>query len=223
MQLQTLPILLLAATLSACAGFRGEIPSKEAHFDGLEARHFALPAFERIVFDVNAMIILRMGAPSALVLSTEPDHFEHLLTNVTDGELLVQHTGHHSGRRFVKIEIVTGNLTAIQIDSRVKATFLDIEVEDIKIGFDGTGEVTFRGSCQRVQYEISAIGEFDAAQFLCHDVIANISGIGDATIFADGSLSINVSGIGDVTVLGNPRVDQRHSSGIGDVSIYDKD
>lgn len=213
-----LSALLLAATLPACS-FHGEIPSTTAHFKGLEARAIALPAFDRIVFDANALITLRMGHPQTLVLSTEPDHFAHLRASVTDGELLIEHTDRHSGNRYVKIDVVTPDLAAVQLDAVVEADFQDIEVDDIRIGFSGIGDVTFGGSCRRVTYNISAIGDFDAAQFLCHEVIARISGIGDATIYADGSLSLDVSGIGDVTVLGHPRVDRLRSRGMGDVSI----
>lgn len=213
-----LSALLLAATLPACS-FHGEIPSTAAHFDGLETRTIALPAFDRIVFDANALITLRMGHPQALVLSTEPDHFAHLRASVTGGELLIEHTGRHSGNRYVKIDVVTPDLAAVQLDAVVEADFQDIQVDDIRVGFSGIGDVTFRGSCQRVTYDISAIGDFDAARFLCHDVTARVSGIGAATIYADGSLSLDVSGIGDVTVLGQPKIKNLRSSGIGDVSI----
>lgn len=222
MRVNSFFLMTLAIALSACSGFRGEVPTKAAHFRGLEARSLDLADFDRIIFDADALITLRMGAPRTLVLSTEPDHFDHLRTSVTDGELLVEHTGRHAGRRYVKLDIVTPKLAAVQIDAVVEADFRDIEVVNISIGFDGIGAVTFQGSCRRAVYEISAIGEFDASRFLCHDVVADISGIGDATIFADGSLSLNVSGIGDATVLGNPKVDQLHSSGIGDVSFPDR-
>lgn len=223
MRLNSLFILLLAASLSACSAFRGEVPSKAKHFDALEARPIALPAFNRIVFDADALITLRMGAPRALVLSTEPDHFGHLSADVVDGELLIRHTGKHSGRRYVMLDIVTPDLAAVEIHAVVEADFRDIKAENITIEFDGIGEVTLQGSCQRAAYQLSWIGEFDASQFLCHDVVARISGIGDAAIFADGSLSLEVSGIGDVTVLGGPRVDRMRSSGIGDVSFRKRD
>lgn len=218
MRVSSLLLPILAATLPACS-FTGEIPSKPAHFDKLEARAIDLPAFDRIVFDADALITLRMGAPRALMLSTEPDHFAHLTTVVTDGELLIQHTGRHSGRRYVMLDIVAPELNAVEIDAVVDADFSDIAAEDITIEFDGIGEVTFQGSCERVTYNISSIGDFNAAKFLCHDVVAHISGIGSATIFADGLLSLDVSGIGDVTVRGNPRIDKMHTGGIGDVSF----
>lgn len=215
--------LLLAVTLSACSSFGGEIPSKAAHFDGLEARPVDLPAFDRIVFNADAKITLRMGSKPVLILSTEPDHFTHLNAIVTDGELLIEHTGHHSGRRYVKLDIVTPDLSAIKIDANVNAELSGIEVGDITIDFDGIGEITIEGSCQRVTYNISSIGEFDASRFLCQDVVAQISGIGDATIFADGNLSLVVSGIGDVTVVGKPRIDKIRSRGIGSVSFSSRD
>lgn len=212
-------LLAVLGATSACTGFRAEVPDSEKEYARLESRSFDLAPFERIRLDGDAELRLRVGREQAVVLSTEPDHFDNLRLEVFDGELSIEHRGHHAGRRFVALEISVATLNALSIDGAVEAEITGIDAESFELTIDGAGSLVISGRCGRGDFTFDGKGSLEAFGLLCHRVRLRASSMGSVEVYADQAIDLKVSGIGSVEVRGHPKEVRRKASGIGSVDI----
>lgn len=212
-------LLAVLGATSACTGFRAEVPDSEKEFARLETRSFDLAPFQRIRLLGDAELRVLAGQDQAVRLSTEPDHFDNLLLEVFDGELLIKHRGRHAGRRFVALEVKVAALSALTIDGAVEAEITGIVAETFELEIDGVGSVVISGSCNRGNFTIDGKGSLEAFGFLCHRVRLQASGMGSVEVYADQAIDLKVSGLGSVDVRGHPKEVRRKASGIGSVDI----
>ncbi len=98
----------------------------------------------------------------------------------------------------------------------------DIEAEQpctlnaINASITGSGDILFRGTANNVTLHISGSGDMKFSELKASTVNCSISGSGDASVFATGSLEANISGSGDIEYFGHPSVNSS-VSGSGEV------
>lgn len=97
---------------------------------------------------------------------------------------------------------------------------LDLNAPSVNAGLSGACSVDLRGQTKNVELDGSGASKFLCFDLLAENVSVEISGAGEAQVFASVKLDVRVSGAGTVHYKGNASVNQR-VSGAGSVNKVD--
>ena len=99
----------------------------------------------------------------------------------------------------------------------------DIQVNGLKAGelearVTGSGDVTLKGSADRLQAEVTGSGDVHAADLSVKSAQVKVTGSGDVAVRATAELDATIMGSGDVHYYGHPPEVHKHVSGSGDIT-----
>jgi Putative auto-transporter adhesin, head GIN domain len=92
---------------------------------------------------------------------------------------------------------------------------LSVDAPEIKTQVTGSGDIKINGSTGKFTVGITGSGDVKAAELKAEDAKVNITGSGNAEVFASVKLDVSVAGSGDVKYKGNaPQINtSMHGSG----------
>lgn len=94
---------------------------------------------------------------------------------------------------------------------------MELNAPAISAEISGAGSVTLKGEAKELKVDGSGSSHFRCFDLMAENVSVDISGAGDAEVFASVKLAVDVSGAGSVKYKGNATVSQK-VSGSGNVS-----
>lgn len=95
---------------------------------------------------------------------------------------------------------------------------LDVDAPDVDCKVVGSGNASLRGLTKNFNADVTGSGTLNAGDLRAENTKVEVSGSGDASVFASVELFARVSGSGDVKYSGSPaKVDQK-TSGSGSIS-----
>jgi Putative auto-transporter adhesin, head GIN domain len=97
---------------------------------------------------------------------------------------------------------------------------LEVNAPAVKVGVSGAGSVTLKGETRDFSVDGSGSTDIKCYELLAENTKVDISGAGNAEVFASVKLDVDVSGAADVKYKGNATVSQR-VSGAGSVKKTD--
>ena len=97
----------------------------------------------------------------------------------------------------------------------------EVDAPAISVSLSGTGTIKLRGRTKDFDCEISGVGHADCGNLESENTKVNVSGVGDAHVFASVRLDATVSGTGSVFYRGNPQYPEIHTSGVGTIRSED--
>ncbi len=98
---------------------------------------------------------------------------------------------------------------------------LDVDAPEVDMEVTGSGSVTLSGATRKLRSEINGSGELYAFNLMSEETEVEISGSGDAEVYASKVLGISVSGAGNVSYKGNPPSLNQNVAGSGSVRKAD--
>lgn len=200
---------------------------------------------ERNVGDFNAIsvggafeLILSQGEKEALVIETDENLMEFIITEVRGNELIIKTEKNLRNFKVLKAYVTFRELEsmdfsgAVEVSSEGKLVFSDLaieasgateitmqmEAESISMDLSGASEINFSGYCKSATIESSGASELDALDFETEDLTMEISGAGEARVFVTQSIDVSVSGAADIRYKGNPHTVNQNTSGAGSIS-----
>jgi hypothetical protein len=99
-------------------------------------------------------------------------------------------------------------------------TLRDVTYQSLSVTTSGAGKVVATGAATRTQFKLSGAGGIDAAGLRSSFADVQVSGAGQATVWATVDLKARVSGAGGVKYKGSPGVEQK-VSGAGRIRSMD--
>ena len=93
----------------------------------------------------------------------------------------------------------------------------DINAPDVDANITGSGDMYIKGETRNADIQITGSGNYICPDLKAENATVDISGSGDATLFADARLKATIAGSGDVKYKGNAAVEQ-HIAGSGAVT-----
>jgi len=90
----------------------------------------------------------------------------------------------------------------------------DIEAKTLKLDLSGASECDFRGKVDKLSIHLSGAGDFDARDLMANEVDVDLSGAGNARVYAKDKLDVSISGVGSVRYRGEPEI-HKSVSGLG--------
>jgi hypothetical protein len=97
---------------------------------------------------------------------------------------------------------------------------LELNAPRITAEVTGAGKLTLKGEAKELEVEGTGSSHFKCMEMMAEDVKVNITGSGDAEVFASVKLDVKVSGSGSVRYKGNASVSQK-VAGSGSVKKVD--
>ncbi len=94
---------------------------------------------------------------------------------------------------------------------------LDLETDRVIAEIDGVGSFWLQGNANYHKVEFSGVGSYEAKNLICKNTIVESDGVGNVEVFASNKFIGHANGIGSVTYYGNPDDVSIDSSGIGKV------
>lgn len=98
---------------------------------------------------------------------------------------------------------------------------MEVDVPEIKTNISGSGTVTLKGETREFNLGLSGAGNAHCYNLLSENTKVDISGAGDAEVYASVKLDAEVSGAGTVSYKGNAKSVKQEVSGAGSVKKVD--
>jgi hypothetical protein len=116
--------------------------------------------------------------------------------------------------------VITGNEVTLDLSGACN-THLNVDVNKLGIEASGASEIEVKGKAVYFSVEGSGSTSVSAFQLMSENATIDLSGAGDAEVFASQSLKADLSGAGSVSYKGNPPSVSKEISGAGSVSKAD--
>jgi hypothetical protein len=159
-----------------------------------------------------------VGTDQSIVIEAEDNLIPFITTEVSDGVLTIGTTDETSlePTRTLHFTVTVGRVELAEISGAGTLSIEDPENDRIDLSVPGAGTISVSGEVDWLTASISGTGTVEAARLAADDVIVEVSGAGNATVWAVNSLDVTLSGAGNVSYWGEPQVDQT-ITGIGDL------
>ena len=198
--------------------------------------------FNGLQFKAVGKIIVTQGETENLIIDADPEIRERIRTEVKEGILWV--TYESDWKDWTGINLIdkgmpnfyltmkevkslsisgVGNLDAASINTDTlhlslsgpaTMTIGTLTANSLKVDMSGVGSIDVAGKCSDQNLELSGAGSYKAPRLESEQTTVKLSGVGNATIWANVMLYAAISGAGAVEYYGSPKITQ-NISGIG--------
>lgn len=196
--------------------------------------------FTKVHSSGSADVEIMSGSNCAVTVEDDENLLPYLETNVENGTLNIryQHGISVSGDH-AKIYITAPTLSGITTSGTSNITLNGVLQNSNKISFktsgvgnidgevdapavsvtiSGTGTVKLNGHTKNFDCDISGVGHAACGNLESENTNVDVSGVGDAHVFASVHLSAKVTGAGSIYYRGNPQNPEIQTSGVGNVT-----
>ena len=125
-----------------------------------------------------------------------------------------------SGAGRATVEKPVGDQLKVKLSGAGTVNLREITYKELSVTTSGAGKVIATGAAPRTQFKLSGAGGIDAAGLRSSFAEVQVSGAGQASVWAAYDLKARVSGAGGVRYKGSPTVEQK-VSGAGRVRPID--
>ncbi len=181
-----------ALVLSACTTGSGDIVTEDRTVDD----------FDRIEISsaVTVELVVEPGAETTVSVTYDDNLIDRVKTEVRSATLVISLDGSVStlgGGRFVSVTV--DSLEALEV----------------------SGAVELRGSGEVTSYDLAVSGasDVDLRDLAANDVVIEVDGASEVSIWASQSVTGDVSGASDVTVHGDPGTVNVETSGVSELRM----
>jgi len=193
-------------------------------------------SFNKIDISGGYEVVLNQGDIERLEIEIDENLIDYIKTNVKKNTLFIKSKKNFGKTKAMKIYITVVNIKAIEVSGAIKLTNkgiykgdklkidvsgaadidLELKVEKLVMDMSGASETTLKGSSTNFKIELTGAGELDAEKFKTQHTSVEISGAGEAKVYAKKTLDIEVSGAGSIHYKGNPTI-TKDISGAGSI------
>lgn len=228
-------ITIAALTLSAC---QFSIIRGSGH---VITEKRAVSGFDAVSLSGTGDVTLTQGESESLEIEAEDNIIPHIVTEVKGSTLYIYEDQRASRTslqptRPIHFNLAIKNLKSFDLSgagsihaASLKADSLSIsisgagniildklEANTLTTTVSGTGNVDIAGKAAQQNSHMSGMGNYRTPNLQTQSSVIEISGAGNATVWALDSLSAHISGAGSITYYGQPQVTQS-ISGIGSI------
>ena len=193
-------------------------------------------------FRAVGKIILTQGETESLVIHADPEVRSRIHTEITDGVLVISYNSDWrdwTGINFIDKGVTTFNLSMKEINSitisgvgnldsasvasealslsvsgPATITIGNVTANTLAIEMSGVGSIDLAGKVTEQSINLSGAGSYKAPRLQSQRTSVKLSGVGNATVWADEALDAVISGAGAVEYYGAAKINQK-ISGIG--------
>jgi hypothetical protein len=167
-----------------------------------------------------------VGGDYMVTLSGREDDLARTTVGVEDGVLTLDTAERNAdGKRKLVKHAITATISmpalrAIDAAGVVDGAVAGIDADAFEADISGVGELELSGRCDALDADVSGVGELDAENLLCRTVVVEVSGVGEAKVYASERVDAEIAGIGKIEISGSPpEVSKSQTSPLGRISV----
>jgi len=195
--------------------------------------------FTKIHSSGSADVVITNGNQCAVTVEDDENLLPYMVTVVNNGTLQIHYRdGISVSNDHAKIYVTAPTLSNVATSGTSNITMSDllqnpgkisfhtsgtgsiegeVDAPAISVNLSGTGSVKLLGRTKDFDCRISGVGHADCGNLQSENTTVDVSGVGEAHVFASVHLNATVSGTGSVYYRGNPQNRQIHNSGVGSI------
>lgn len=223
-------LIVLSFTLYSCINSidgNGNVITEERPVD----------SFNKIDISGGFEVFINQGKSEKLELEVDQNLLELIETKTKNNTLYIKNKEAIGSAKSLKLYITVVNVKDIDISGAVELNSkgsitsdvlevdisgaadinLSVKVDELIMDMSGASETTLKGEAENFKIELSGASDLQAEKLKTKHTSIDISGAGNAKVFAKKTLNVEVSGAGSVKYKGNPKV-TKDISGAGSVS-----
>lgn len=186
------------------------------------SRSYDFAGFDSIAVHGAYAIEVEVGGGYSVALSGPEERLADARLRVENGALVLDERECRDCRRegALRARITLPSLDALEVtgvadNSRISG----IDAENFSIEVSGVAELALAGRCGRLSLRVEGVSDIDGQNLRCGDAVADLEGVGEASIHASNSLEADVDGMAQLTVYGSPRTIEERSGGFARVDV----
>src|SRR3989440_10842443 len=156
--------------------------------------------------------------PASFEVEADDNILPLIKTEVRDGILFVSNDQPYHSSKPTILHITLSDLNSVSSHGAGEIKIADARSSDLKIESTGAASVEAAGTARSVTIFSSGAGKIDTSNLRAEKARVDVNGAASIDVYASEQLDVNVSGVGHVSYSGNPKVVNKHVSGIGSVS-----
>jgi hypothetical protein len=161
------------------------------------------------------VVVVRVGAPQAVVVRGDDNLLELVTTEVRDGSLLIGSRGSFSSEQPLRVDVSVPSLDVVALSGSGVVTVEGVDSRKLVARLPGSGVLTVRGTAKRLDAALAGSGRLLLGELVAQDVNAVVSGSGELEVHATQRLDATVSGSGVITYRGDPTAVAQRITGSG--------
>lgn len=174
-------------------------------------------------------VVLVPSSSTSVQVQADENLMPYIVTRVEDGWLVIKPQNHTSlsSSQKIKITVSTDRVEGIDVagsgsvsaqDKFTGSSKLDLSLSgsgsinmnvntpEVRAEISGSGQINVTGETQDLKVSMSGSGVYKSEQLLAENAEINISGSGDATVYADNKIQASIAGSGNVYYKGKAQV-----------------
>jgi len=156
--------------------------------------------------------------PASFEIEADDNILPLIKTEVRDGILFVNSDERYHTSKPITLRINVPALAAVTSRGAGEITIGDVDGESLKLESMGAASIDATGKAKSVVISSTGAGKIDADNLQAEKARIDVTGAASVQVYATEQLDVSVSGAGSVTYRGNPKVVNKHVSGIGSVN-----
>lgn len=224
---------LIILFLGSCNCIQGEGPMVKQDRD--------VGSFSSIVLQSSADIVLIASSENIVVVEAQENLMELITVENENGTLVIGGHECFNNSQPVRISIGVNELESLTLqgsgsiigEGLFNAGWLDIKLsgsgtitmdlstEGLNAEINGSGDIHLKGFTDLLELNIFGSGDIDAFDLVSDEVIAKISGSGNANVNASKRMEATINGSGDIHYTGTATDIQTEVNGSGSVIQVD--
>jgi hypothetical protein len=181
--------------------------------------------FHSVKLNCNGIVNITQGDSQTVIVKTDDNLFSNIKTEVKRGELIISVSGILTNVTTIEVDIIMNEINSLIVNSQGRMDVQgDVEVNDIKLAINGTGNIsinivtdfilskiigtgtiTVSGTTSTHEIEIVGSGLVDAESLSSENAKLNISNGGNCKLYVKEKMEVNTGfGGGNVEYRGEP-------------------
>ena len=156
--------------------------------------------------------------PAGFEIEADDNILPLIKTEVRDGILFVSSDERYHTAKPVTLRINLPALAAVTSRGAGEITIGNVSGDSLKLESMGAASIDATGKAKSVVISSTGAGKIDAGNLQAEKARIDVTGAASVEVYATEQLDVSVSGAGSVTYRGNPKVVNKHVSGIGSVN-----
>jgi len=204
-------------------------------------RDYNVEDFDQIYLKGPYEVHLRQSGKCSLTIIAKEDYFERLEVDSDGGELMIDLEGkNYKKKRAIEVYIQFKDLKRLEIQGAVDLVCENkIKTTNLKLEFEGAGNVELDVSAEKIISEIAGVGNFEiegetdyhkvefdgignyeARDLRSKYTIVESNGIGSVKVYASDKFKGEATGIGSIDYYGDPEDVTIDATGLGSVNRH---
>ena len=174
--------------------------------------------YRRVQVNCGADVAVTVGSAASLSVTGDDNLLQCLVTEVRNGVLVVEmKSGSYSPKVAMKLAATVPALDGVDIRGSSDIDVTGVGGDRFTVSIAGSGDVRAKGKVGAVSVKVTGSGDVKLAELEARDVTVEISGSGNADVWATESLAASVAGSGDVVYRGDPPRITKSVAGSGSI------